>query len=186
MNHREIAQIWAQLLEDFFERRGQDFEKAVAACVGALAAGRKIMAFGNGGSAAEAQHFAAELVNKFRRTRPALRAISLTTDTSVLTCLGNDVDFDSVFSRQIEALGDPGDIALALSTSGRSRNVLAALTAARSKKIVTIGLAGLGGGPMGPLCDYVFDIATEDTPRIQEIHLYLLHRLAEEIENRTS
>ena len=184
MNHRDIAREWERLLEEFFRARGSSLEAACAACAGALAAGRKILAFGNGGSAAEAQHFVAELVNKFSRPRPALRAITLSADTSVLTSIGNDADFASVFSRQIEALGDPGDVALALSTSGGSPNVLAGLLAARAKGMITVGLTGRGGGAMAGLCDHLLEVASSETPRIQEIHLFLLHHLAGEIERR--
>jgi D-sedoheptulose 7-phosphate isomerase len=135
MNHQEIAREWTRLLDEFFRARGETLDAAVAASAGALAAGRKILAFGNGGSAAEAQHFVAELVNKFRRPRPALRAVALAADMCVLTSIGNDVDFASVFSRQIEALGDAGDVALALSTSGASPNVIAGLKAAWKKPL---------------------------------------------------
>jgi len=184
MNHREIAREWERLLEEFDRGRAAALEAAVTACTGALAAGRKILAFGNGGSAAEAQHFVAELVNTFGRPRPALRAVTLSADTSVLTSIGNDVDFAAVFSRQIEALGDPGDAALALSTSGSSPNVIAGLKAARAKGMTTIGLTGRGGGAMAGLCDHLLDVASSETPRVQEIHLYLLHALAAEIERR--
>jgi D-sedoheptulose 7-phosphate isomerase len=184
MNHHDIAREWARLLDEFFLTRGETLDAALAACAGALAAGRKILAFGNGGSAAEAQHFVAELVNKFRRPRPALRAVTLSADTSVLTSIGNDSAFEAVFSRQIEALGDAGDVALALSTSGTSPNVVAALKAARAIGMVTIGLTGRGGGAMAGLCDHLLAVASEETPRIQEIHLFLLHHLAGELERR--
>ena len=130
-----------------FSRPGpRPTEAAVAACVAALRGGGKILAMGNGGSAAEAQHFTAELVNKFSRPRPGLRAVTLSTDTSVLTSIANDISFDAVFSRQIEALGDRGDVALALTTSGNSPNILRALRAAREKGMKSIALTGMGGG----------------------------------------
>jgi D-sedoheptulose 7-phosphate isomerase len=184
MNHQEIAREWTRLLDEFFHVRGEALDAAVAASAGALAAGRKILAFGNGGSAAEAQHFVAELVNKLRRPRPALRAVTLTADPSVLTSIANDIDFASVFSRQIEALGDAGDVALALSTSGASPNVIAALKAARAKGMITVGLTGRGGGAMAGLCDHLLAVASDETARVQEIHLFLLHHLAGEIERR--
>jgi len=184
MNHRDIAREWARLLDDLFGPQAAALDGAAAASAAALAAGRKILAFGNGGSAAEAQHFVAELVNKLRRPRPALGAVTLGTDPAVLTSIGNDVDFASVFSRQIEALGDAGDVALALSTSGASPNVIAALRAARAKGLVTIGLTGRGGGAMAGLCDHLLAVASDETARIQEIHLFLLHHLAAEIEGR--
>jgi len=184
MDHQRIAQEWRRLLEEFFAARTDAFEAAVAACVAALKKNRKILAFGNGGSAAEAQHFVAELVNRFLKPRPALRAVTLSTDTSVLTCIGNDVSFDAVFSRQVEALGEPGDIVLALTTSGNSPNVLAALKTAKELGLVTVVLTGRGGGKSAPLADILLDVPSTETPRIQEIHLYLLHVLAGEIEER--
>jgi len=184
MNHREIAREWGELLETLFQNQADVLEASIAACVRALSSGRKILTFGNGGSAAEAQHFTAELVNKFSRPRPALRAVTLSADTSVLTSIGNDTAFEGVFSRQIEALGDEGDIALALSTSGKSANVLAALKTAREMRLVTIGLTGRDGAGMSPLCDHLLTIASAATPRVQEIHLFLLHHLADEIERR--
>ena len=146
MDHRLIAKEWSRLLDEFFATRGDAYRRAVDACVGALKTGRKILAFGNGGSAAEAQHFVAELVNKFLKPRPALRAVTLSTDTSVLTCIGNDISYDAVFSRQVEALGDLGDIALALTTSGNSPNVIEALKTSKEQGLVTIVLAGWSGG----------------------------------------
>jgi len=184
MDHRRIAVEWSRLLDEFFSTRGAAFERAIDACVGALKSGGKILAFGNGGSAAEAQHFVAELVNKFLKPRPALRAVTLSADTSVLTCIGNDISYDAVFSRQIEALGDLGDIALGLSTSGNSPNVLEALRTAKAQGLVTIVLTGRGGGKSASLADILLDVSSPDTPRVQEIHLFLLHALAEEIETR--
>ena len=184
MNKKNIAADIHRLLEGFFSRKSGVFEKSIGASVAALKAGKKILAFGNGGSAAEAQHFVAEIVNKFLKMRPALRAVALTTDTSVLTSIGNDIAFDALFSRQIEALGDSGDVAVALSTSGNSPNIIKALEAAKEKGLATIGLSGEGGGKMAAFCDYLLDVPSTSTPRIQEVHLVLLHILAEEIENR--
>jgi D-sedoheptulose 7-phosphate isomerase len=138
--------------------------------------------FGNGGSAAEAQHFAAELVNRFLKDRPALAAISLSTDTSALTSIANDSSFERVFSRQIEALGREGDVAVALSTSGRSPNILKALSAARRKKLLSIALTGKDGEKLRPLADFLLDVPSADTPRVQEVHLVLLHLMAGTIE----
>ncbi|MBN1939354.1 MAG: SIS domain-containing protein [Candidatus Aminicenantes bacterium] len=182
MDHRLIAKEWSRLLDEFFATRGEAYGRAVEACLGALRSGRKILAFGNGGSAAEAQHFVAELVNKFLKPRPALRAVTLSTDTSVLTCIGNDISYDAVFSRQIEALGDVGDIALGLTTSGNSPNVLEALKTAKEQGLVTIVLTGWSGGKSAPLADILLDVPSSETPRIQEIHLFLLHLLAGDIE----
>jgi len=184
MDHQSVAREWSRLLEEFFAVRSAAFDQSIEICLTALKNGRKILAFGNGGSAAEAQHFTAELVNKFLKPRPALRAVTLSTDTSVLTCIGNDVSYDAVFSRQIEALGDAGDVVLALTTSGNSPNVLEALKTSREKGLRTIVLTGRGGGKSAPLADILLDVPSKETPRVQEIHLYLLHVLAEEIEER--
>jgi D-sedoheptulose 7-phosphate isomerase len=170
--------------EGFFKGRAAVFERAVEVMEKSLRAGKKILVFGNGGSAAEAQHFAAELVNRFSKARKPLRAVALTTDTSALTSIGNDSSFSLIFARQIEALGDEGDIALALSTSGTSPNIVEALKIARQKKLITVSLSGEGGGKLGPLSDYLFDVPSRSTPRIQEVHLLLLHIIALELENR--
>ncbi|MBM3312590.1 MAG: SIS domain-containing protein [Candidatus Aminicenantes bacterium] len=186
MDHKAVVREWGRILEAFFASRSGAYGRAAEACLRALGAGRKILVFGNGGSAAEAQHFAAELVNKFLKPRAPLRAVALTTDTSVLTSVGNDVSFAAVFRRQVEALGEPGDVALALTTSGRSPNVVEGLAAAREKGLVTIALTGDGGASVAPLADILLDVPSASTPRIQEIHLYLLHRLAEDIESKLS
>ncbi|MGB7294727.1 MAG: SIS domain-containing protein [Candidatus Aminicenantales bacterium] len=184
MEYHTVQEEISRLLTDFFSQKGPLLEKAAGVIVESLKSGRKVLVFGNGGSAAEAQHLAAELVNKFSRPRRALPAIALTTDTSTLTSIANDSSFDLVFSRQIEALGDEGDIALALSTSGTSPNILEALTAARKKKLVTIALTGEGGGKLGPLSDILLDVPSRSTPRIQELHLIILHLIAQELDDR--
>ncbi len=172
-----------RVLRGFLRTRGPVLEAAARALAEALQAGRKALVFGNGGSAAEAQHFAAELVNGFSRPeRPPLPVIALTTDTSSLTAIGNDRGFEAVFSRQIEALGGPGDVALALTTSGRSPNVLAALRTARAKGLLTVVLTGQDGGDAASLADLLLDVPSCLTPRIQEAHLFILHELAERIE----
>ena len=185
----ELAKIKneiAAVLEEFFRARGGVVEAVVSAIVKSLEAGGKILLFGNGGSAAEAQHFAAEMVNKFLKERPALPAISLTTDTSTITSIGNDRSFDRIFSRQIEALGRKGDVAIALSTSGNSPDVIEGLKAAKKIGMVTIALTGEGGGKLavtpGAAPDYLLDVPSTSTPRIQEVHLVVLHIMAEEIE----
>jgi D-sedoheptulose 7-phosphate isomerase len=184
MAYSDISRELGRAIEDFFKGKAGIFESAVNALEECLGAGRKILVFGNGGSAAEAQHFAAELVNRFAKTRKPLRAIALTTDTSTLTSVGNDSCFEDIFSRQVEALGDEGDAALALSTSGTSPNILEALKAARKKGLLTVSLTGGGGGKLGPLSDYLLDVPSKSTPRIQEVHLLLLHLLAQELEDR--
>jgi D-sedoheptulose 7-phosphate isomerase len=184
MEYRTIPEEISRLLEDFLHQKGILLEKSANAVVKALKAGRKVLVFGNGGSAAEAQHLAAELVNKFSRPREPLRAVALTTDTSTLTSIANDSSYDSVFSRQVEALGDEGDIALALSTSGTSPNIVEGLKAARKKRMKTIALTGEGGGKLGPLVDFLLDVPSRSTPRIQEAHLVLLHLIAQELDDR--
>lgn len=179
--HKRIQEL-NQALRLFFEKKGEDFTQIVHEVTERLNRDRKILIFGNGGSASQAQHFAAELVNKFLLKRSAIPAIALTTDTSVLTSIANDASFDDVFSRQIEALGNGGDIALGLTTSGNSRNIIKAVQRAKERDLFTIVLTGEGGGEIGPLPDILCDVPSSYTPVIQEVHLLLLHLLAEEIE----
>jgi D-sedoheptulose 7-phosphate isomerase len=141
----------------------------------AIQSGHKLLVAGNGGSAADAQHLVAEFVVRLTVNRPALRAIALTTDSSILTATGNDYGFDHLFSRQIEALAQPGDVFLAISTSGNSKNILRAITQAKLIGIPTIGFTGAGGGKMRPLCDYNIVIPSTITQNIQESHLALEH-----------
>jgi D-sedoheptulose 7-phosphate isomerase len=155
---------------------------AAAAIRSALAAGGTVLAFGNGGSASDAQHLAAELVGRFMRERAALAAIALTTDTSVLTAIANDYSFKQVFARQVEAIGRPGDIAFGLSTSGESPNVLAALQTARAKGLKTIALTGRDGGRVGGAAEIHVNVPDENTARVQEVHRTLLHVICELVE----
>ncbi len=155
---------------------------AAQAVLDALQAGRKLLIFGNGGSAADAQHVAAELVGRFLRERPALAAVALTTDTSVLTSVANDYSFAHVFVRQIEALGQPGDVAFGISTSGMSVNVEAALQAARSRGLRTVALTGRDGGRVGQAAEIHVNVPDESAARVQEVHRTLLHVLCELIE----
>lgn len=143
-----------------------------------LRAGGKLMIFGNGGSAADAQHLAAEFVNRFRIERPPLAAIALTTDSSILTSIGNDYSFDEIFSKQIRALGNPGDIAWGISTSGNSKNVLEAMRAAREIGMFTVGFTGKGGGIVS-WSDLVITVESDVTARIQETHITIGHILCE-------
>ena len=156
--------------------------QAVGLIVAAYRAGRSVYVFGNGGSAADAQHIACELVGRFLKNRRALDARSLSSDTSVLTCLGNDFDFASVFSRQIEAHGRPGDIAIGLSTSGNSPNVVAALAVARQRGLKTIAFTGRGGGKCAALADVLLDVPADCTPRVQESHVIIYHIICELVE----
>jgi D-sedoheptulose 7-phosphate isomerase len=158
---------------------------AVAALLGCITAGGKVLACGNGGSASDAQHFAAEFVGRFERERPGLAAISLTTDTSILTAVGNDYDFGQVFAKQVQALGQPGDVLLALSTSGNSANVLAAVDAARARDMTVIALTGRGGGKMRDKLqdtDVHICVPHERTARIQEVHILAIHCMCDAVD----
>jgi len=143
----------------------------------ALSAGGKVLAFGNGGSASDAEHLVAELVGRFEGERRALAGIALTADSSVMTALGNDYGYDRVFTRQIEALGQAGDVAFGISTSGRSPNVEAALAAAKSLGMVTIAMTGRDGGKMGANADIHLNVAEASTPRVQEVHRTIMHAM---------
>lgn len=184
MNFRNLIEELNEVATRFFEQRENVFDQALERMASCLSSGHKILVFGNGGSASQAQHFAAELVNKYLKIRSPLPAISLATDTSALTSIANDSSFDFVFSRQIEALGKEGDIALGISTSGNSPNVIAALKRAGEMGLITVALTGRGGGELRSICDLVLDVPSRSTPRIQEVHLMLLHCLAGELEKK--
>lgn len=156
---------------------------ASSACIASLQRGGKILLAGNGGSAADAQHIAAELVSRFAFDRPGLPAIALTTDSSILTAIGNDYGYERLFARQIQANGNPGDIFIGYSTSGKSPNILLGFAEAKAKGLTCIGLTGNRGGPMHDLCDYLLEVPSDDTPKIQEGHLVLGHILCGIIEN---
>jgi len=158
-------------------------QRSVEMMRGALDRGAKILAFGNGGSAADSQHFAAELVNRLRAERRAFAALALTTDASILTSIANDSTFDRVFARQIEALGRAGDVALGITTSGRSRNVVAAFEQARAQGLLTIGLVGRDPVDVRALTDVCITVAADDTARIQEVHRTILHVICDLIES---
>lgn len=157
--------------------------RAVTVSVQALERGNKLMFAGNGGSAADAQHWAGELVSRFNFDRPGLAAIALTTDTSILTAIGNDYGYDYVFARQVEALGREGDLLFAISTSGNSRNIVRAIEAARKAGITVVGFTGRGGGAMAELCDICFRMPSDETPKIQEGHEFLGHLVCGLIES---
>lgn len=150
-------------------------EMAGSTCINCMKNGGKILLAGNGGSAADAQHIAGELVCRFAFDRPGLPAIALTTDTSILTAIGNDYGYESLFARQIQGHGSKGDIFIGYSTSGKSPNILRAFEEARSRGLVTLGLTGDRGGPMRDLCDILLEVPSHDTPKIQEGHLVLGH-----------
>jgi phosphoheptose isomerase len=148
----------------------------------AVTSGRKLLAFGNGGSAADAQHLVAELVGRFEFERAPLAGIALTANSSIVTAIGNDYSFDRVFTRQVEALGSAGDVAVGISTSGRSANVEAALVAAKARGMTTIALTGRDGGPIGRVADIHINVAEQSTPRVQEVHRTVLHAMCSLIE----
>jgi len=173
-----IDRILAETIRVHEALRAADPEpllRAIDAVAGALNSGQAVLVFGNGGSAADAQHFAAELVGRFERERRAAPVLALTTDTSALTAIGNDYGFEHVFVRQIEAFGAPGDVAIALTTSGQSPNVLAGLEAARARGLTTIALTGRDGGEAGRMADIHLHVPHESTARVQEAHRTLLH-----------
>lgn len=155
---------------------------AAEACIYAFNNGKKLLLLGNGGSAADAQHIAAEFVGRFASDRPGLPAIALTTDTSILTGIGNDYGYEQLFARQIQAHGQKGDILIAYSTSGKSPNVIAALQEANIRGLICIGMTGSRGGPMKELCRYCLEVPSVETPRIQEGHAVLGHILCDLVE----
>jgi D-sedoheptulose 7-phosphate isomerase len=178
----ELAGESARVKTLFFKNNSKKIAETADALAAAFRQGRKLLLFGNGGSAADAQHIAAEFVGRFVPDRRALPAISLATDTSALTALGNDYGFNFVFSRQVEALGVSGDVAIGISTSGNSPNVIAALDVARELGMLTIGFTGEGGGKMISHTDILFCVPSKYTPRIQETHLTLAHILCEVVD----
>jgi D-sedoheptulose 7-phosphate isomerase len=186
---RDLALELVQALEESIETKKRVIEKCLPvlesiaeALINALKNGNKILLFGNGGSAADSQHIAAEFVGRFQRERKALPAIALTTDTSILTAIGNDYSFDNVFSRQIEAIGEKGDVAIGLSTSGNSRNVLQALKTAKTLEMVTVGLTGNDGGELKNYVDFCLHAPSQQTPHIQEVHITVAHALCDIVE----
>jgi D-sedoheptulose 7-phosphate isomerase len=168
-----------QLKQTFFAANEQLISALAREICQALERGNKILLFGNGGSAADAQHIAAEWIGRFQRERRPLAAIALTTDTSILTSIGNDYGYEQVFVRQVRGLGSKGDVSIALSTSGNSPNVLLATAAARELGMVTAGLTGSDGGKLGSLVSYHLNVAHKSTARVQEIHIMIGHILCE-------
>ena len=177
----ESVRVKQAFLRDHFEA----LTKAIDAVVAAFKSGHKLLLFGNGGSAADAQHIAAEFVNRFRIERPPLPAIALTTDSSALTSIANDYDYSQVFAKQVVALGKAGDVALAISTSGNAANVLAAIEACKKLKITTIGLTGGSGGKMAGQVDHLLCVSEgRNTARIQETHILIGHVICELVDER--
>jgi D-sedoheptulose 7-phosphate isomerase len=168
-----------ELKERFFEAQAGEVAAAARLMAEVLKNGGKLMLFGNGGSAADAQHLAAEFVNRFQIERPPLAALALTTDTSALTAIGNDYDFNQVFAKQVQALGRPGDLAVGISTSGNSPNVVEALKVARQLGLKTLALRGREGGPVAAQADIALVVPSGNTPRIQEVHITVGHILCD-------
>ncbi len=169
----------SQVKDAFLNENLSRIVKVVDAVTAALKAGNKILLFGNGGSAADAQHIAAEFVNRFLIERPPLPAIALSTDTSVITSIGNDYDFSEVFSKQLRAIGQAGDVAWGLSTSGKSPNVVKALETAKKMDMITVGLTGKDGGPISRIVDHSLHVPSTSVPRIQETHITVGHVICE-------
>lgn len=176
-DHENVLQKTAASLET-------SFENILSACTESIEAGGKIIFFGNGGSAADAQHLATELTVRYVKNRKAIAAIALTTDTSTLTAAGNDLGFDHIFARQIEALGKPEDVVVAISTSGNSPNVLEALKTAKDLNIKAIGFSGRDGGKMKDFCHHMLIVPSDVTARIQEMHIILGHLLCDGLEQK--
>jgi D-sedoheptulose 7-phosphate isomerase len=183
---QDHARRGASLRVTFFAENEANLRDAAGRIEAALRAGGKVLVFGNGGSAADAQHVAAELVGRFRRDRAPLAAVALTTDTSVLTSLANDFGYEDVFARQVRALGRKGDVAIAISTSGNSPNVVKGIAAARAAGVTVIGLAGGTGGKMAALCDALLVVPDADTALVQEVHLAAEHLLCDLVDEAFS
>ena len=180
---KQLADESIEAKRRFFQSQADSVLRAAEMIVASVQEGGKVLLFGNGGSAADAQHIAAELVNRLNRDHPPIPAIALTTDTSILTSIGNDSSFDELFERQVRALGRRGDIAVAISTSGNSPNVLRAARAAREIGISVIALTGRGGGRLASEVDLALSVETESTQRIQETHITIGHIICELVED---
>ncbi|SMF06601.1 D-sedoheptulose 7-phosphate isomerase [Desulfovibrio gilichinskyi] len=177
------ARSGLEVREAFFEQDAQSVVEISRAMAVRLAQGSKILFCGNGGSAADCQHLAAELVNRFKLERPPLPGLALTTDSSILTSIGNDYSFDMIFEKQVAALGAPGDVLVGISTSGTSPNVIRALKEAKRKQMVTIGMTGMSSGEMLPICDHIISIPSKDTAIVQEVHIAVGHLFCELIDH---
>jgi D-sedoheptulose 7-phosphate isomerase len=183
MNIETIAEEYLTVADEVFRTMTEQVEKVSQGIVECLRSGGKVMLCGNGGSAADAQHISGEFINRFLKERRPYAAIALSTDTSVMTAIGNDYSFDQVFEKQVQGLGRPGDLLWVISTSGNAANVIKAVNAAREAGIRVIGMTGGTGGKLAPLCDYLLCIrSTKHTPRIQEGHQLLFHLICERME----
>ncbi len=174
----------AELKRKVAETMADAIEKAIDLISDAIKSGKKVLLMGNGGSAADAQHIAGELVGRFKKERKAIPAISLSTDTSILTAIGNDYGFEKVFERQIEALGDKGDVVIGISTSGNSENIYKAMKLAKEIGLITIGLLGNDGGKIKGLSDIPLIVPSKNTPRVQESHITIGHIICEGVEKK--
>lgn len=181
---RSIVDTHCRVMAEVGSRLAGQIEAMVDVVADVLGKGGKVLIMGNGGSAADAQHFAAEIVGRFRLERRALPAIALTTDTSILTAVGNDYGFDQVFRRQVEAFAEAGDAVIGISTSGSSNNVYGALLLARERGCRTVGLLGRDGGTIAGIVDIALTIPSQETPRIQEAHVTIIHLVCELVEKR--
>jgi len=187
MSKERINTVVAESLEikrRFFTERAAELVALADAIAERVRAGGKVLVFGNGGSAADAQHFAGELVGRFTKEGPPIPALALTTDSSIMTAVGNDYGYEHIFKRQVEAHARPADIAVGISTSGNSKNVIEAMKVAKSRGLLTVGMTGEGGGQLAALVDHLFAAPSKDTPRIQEVHHLMNHILCELLEER--
>lgn len=187
MSKERIGSVVAESLEvkrRFFAARAADLVVLADAIAERIRDGGKVLVFGNGGSAADAQHFAGELVGRFTREGPPIPALALTTDSSIMTAVGNDYGYEHIFKRQLEAHARPADVAVGISTSGNSKNVLEAMMVAKSRGLLTVGMTGEGGGKLADIVDHLFAAPSKDTPRIQEVHHLMNHILCELLEER--
>jgi len=171
-----------EVKERFVHDNAVRIEEVSRILADAFVRGKKVLLFGNGGSATDASHIAAEFVNRFTRERPALPAIALNTDMAVITSISNDYDYSDIFSRQIKALGDEGDVVIAISTSGTSKNVVRAVEVAKKRRLITICFTGARGNRLSEMCDYAFMVPSTSTPRIQETHILLGHVICQMVE----
>ncbi len=176
---QKIFREGIELRQSFLEKNVDVLQDTILDIAETIRAGKKILFFGNGGSAADAQHFAAEFVNRYMIDRPPLAAIALTTDTSILTAISNDFSYDEIFEKQVKALGVKGDAAIGISTSGTSRNVLRGLETAQNKGLLTIGIGGPENSPMKSVCRHYLSVEGSSTPRVQEVHLVIGHIIVE-------
>lgn len=187
MSKQRIDSVVAESLQvkkRFFDEQGQNLVALADLIADRVRKGGKVLVFGNGGSAADAQHFAGELVGRFTKEGPPIPALALNTDTSIMTAVGNDYGYEHIFKRQMEAHARPDDVAVAISTSGNSKNVLAAIEVASARGLLTVGMTGAGGGSLAAMVSHLFAVPSRDTPRIQEVHHLMNHILCELLEER--